>query len=65
MCVRFSVVFLMLHLLCYSVTLDGKDQAVEVKCMDSLVFLLKDLNTSVRANAAGAIMRWAHGHNFL
>lgn len=39
------------------VTLDGKDQAVEVKCMDSLVFLLKDLNTSVRANAAGAIMR--------
>lgn len=38
------------------VVLEGKNQAVEVKCMDSLVHLLKDTNTDVRANAAGAIM---------
>jgi hypothetical protein len=37
--------------------LEGKEQAVEVKCMDRLVELLRDQHTCVRANSANAIMR--------
>lgn len=40
----------------YSVPLDGKDKAVEVKCVSTLVQLLKDSDSDVRANACGAIM---------
>ena len=40
----------------FSVTLAGKDKAVEVKCVPILVALLADLKTSVKANAAGALM---------
>ena len=40
----------------YSVPLAGKDKAVEVKSMGTLVALLKDSEAEVRANAAGAIM---------
>ncbi len=39
-----------------SVPLDGKDKAVEVKCVPILVNLLKDESADVRANAAGALM---------
>ena len=39
-----------------SVPLAGKDKAVEVKCVPTLVNLLKDENVDVRANAAGALM---------
>ena len=35
---------------------DGKDKAVEVKCVPILVNLLQDVNPDVRANAAGALM---------
>ena len=40
----------------FSVPLAGKDKAVEVKCVSTLVSLLKDEDSDVRANAAGAIM---------
>jgi len=39
-----------------SVPLDGKNKAVEVKCMAQLVALLGSPDIDVRANAAGAIM---------
>jgi hypothetical protein len=39
-----------------SVPLNGKNRAVEVKCIPILVELLKDKSTDVRANAAGALM---------
>ncbi|ELT87452.1 hypothetical protein CAPTEDRAFT_198826 [Capitella teleta] len=39
-----------------SVPLNGKNRAVEVKCVPVLVDLLKDTCTDVRANAAGALM---------
>jgi len=39
-----------------SVPLNGKDKAVEVKCVPILVKLLKDEDADVRASAAGAIM---------
>ena len=40
----------------FSFPLDGKNKAVEVGAMVSLVPLLRDAETDVRANAAGAIM---------
>ena len=39
-----------------SFPLDGKNKAVEVGAMASLVPLLCDKDTDVRANAAGAVM---------
>ena len=41
-----------------SFPLDGKDKAVDVGAMPELVSLLKDDNTDVRAQAAGAIMTY-------
>jgi len=38
------------------VPLDGKNKAVEVKTVPALVKLLKDPESDVRANAAGALM---------
>ena len=41
-----------------SVLINGKDQAVECKCMPALVTLLLDESTAVRANCCGAIMMY-------
>lgn len=41
-----------------SFPLDGKDKAVDVGAMPELVSLLKDDDTDVRAQAAGAIMTY-------
>jgi len=41
-----------------SVVIEGKDQAVECKCMPALVQLLADESTAVRANCCGAIMMY-------
>ena len=41
-----------------SVLLEGKDQAVECKCVSPLFQLLEDESTSVRANCCGAIMMY-------
>ena len=41
-----------------SLVLEGKEQAVEVKCMDRLVELLRDQHTCVQANSTNAIMRY-------
>jgi len=40
------------------VTLPGKEQAITDQCMSELIVLLKDECPRVRANAAGAIMRY-------
>lgn len=40
----------------FSVPLDGKNKAVDVKSVPPLVRLLKDKEPDVRANAAGALM---------
>ena len=39
--------------------IQGKDQAVECKCMPALVDLLADESPAVRANCCGAIMMYA------
>lgn len=44
------------YFFCCSFPLDGKDKAVDVGAIPELVLLLKDDNTDVRAQAAGAIM---------
>ena len=40
----------------FSVPLDGKNKAVDVKSVPPLVRLLKDKEPDVRANAAGTLM---------
>ena len=47
---------LVYYAFCCSFPLDGKDKAVDVGAIPELVLLLKDDNTDVRAQAAGAIM---------
>jgi len=51
-----GLVYYAIPFFCRSFPLDGKDKAVDVGAIPELVLLLKDDNTDVRAQAAGAIM---------
>ena len=43
----------------HSFPLEGKQQACAAQCIPQLVRLLSDRDSDVRAQAAGALMRWA------